>query len=300
MIETVSTHKKYFGSGWRMINRRSLMLLSVVVLALVGAYAFRLWLIQGSLIYVPQRTTVALATAASAQGAKRLNFTAAQQQQIAWLLPPTSTAPAVLWIACIGNGGCAARWFEQPDFLLPTLHRTTGAAILAIDYPSFGECPGEPNPSSILTLSRAAQEAALSELGWTRAATRIGIIGMSLGTGIASQHAVAEGLDRLVLISPYTSLLDLALQSQPWPFPYLLSHRYDNRAALQHLANNPVAKVLIYHGDADLTIPVEHAGSLAAAFPQLIDYHELPGVRHDNVLTGIVPQVVADIQRMMP
>ncbi len=284
-----------------MISRRSLILLiSVVALTLVGAYAFRLWLIQGSLIYVPQRTTVALAAAASAQGAKRLSFTVAQQQQIAWLLPPTSAAPAVLWIACIGNGGCAARWFEQPDFLLPTLHRTTGAAILAIDYPSFGECSGEPNPSSILTLSRAAQAATLSELGWTRATTRIGIIGMSLGTGIASQHAVAERLDRLVLISPYTSLLDLALQSQPWPFPYLLNHRYDNRAALQHLVNNPVAKVIIYHGDSDLTIPVEHARSLAAAFPQLIDYHELPGIRHDNVLTGIVPQVVADIQRMMP
>ncbi len=279
----------------------------ILMIAVAVLYGVLLWWMQDRIIYHPQATDPATAAAALATGAERLRYTSDAAEQIAWLLPPDPAAPRVLWIACLGNADCAARWFEQPDYLLPTLRRRTGAAILAVDYPGYGECPGIPTPERILAQTRAAQAAALGRLGWSRDQVRLGAIGWSLGTGAATQHAAAEGIDRLLLISPYTSLLDLAKQRHPWPYWHLLRHRFDNRAALAQVAQMtkgvnttrlPGAEVAIYHGDRDSTIPVSGSRELATTFPELIRYHEIPGAGHSDVLDRAFDQALADLVRM--
>jgi len=279
--------------------RRVLLGCVALFTLLIVSYAAVILWAQGSLIYVPLRTTPALAAAARSNGAERLEFNVKGHVYSAWWIPPTVGAPRTLWVACIGNGGCAASWFEQPGFLLPTLHRASGAAILAVDYPGFGENSGSPDPVSILALSRAAQAAVLARLGWKRAEVRIAALGLSLGSGIASQHAVAEGLDRLVLLAPYTSLLDLAKAQQPWPFWHLLRHRFDNRAAIQTLASRPGALVVIYHGTDDRTIPVTHGRALAEIAPGVVRLHELAGAGHADVITHALPMAVHEMQGML-
>ncbi len=267
----------------------------------LGAIAAGIWYVrwldrhQAELIYRGRPTTAAEAAAARAAGAEILAFTVAGAAREAWLLPPTPGTPPALWVMCIGQGAVAAQWLEQPHYLVPSVHRHSGAAFLLIDYPGSGGNDGEPTPENVLALTRAAQAAALAQLGWERGRTAIGACGMSLGTGIAAAHAAAEGLDRLVLISPYTSLLAVARLRQPWPFWHLLRHRYDTVAALAELAARPQARVVIYHGDADTAIPVTMARELATCFPRLVRLREVAGAGHGDVLDAILPEAVEDL-----
>jgi uncharacterized protein len=275
---------------------------STILLVVIIALSYGVWLYQQqeALIYGPRPTSAAETAAATASGAKILSFEVGGQRQAAWLLPPGPelTAPR-LWIMCIGQGGVGAQWLREPGYLVPSLHRATGAAFLLIDYPGSGEATGTPSPQAVLDLTRAAQTAALDCLGWKRATTRIGVVGMSLGTGIAAQHAAAEHCERLVLISPYTTLLEVVQQRQPWPLWHLLRHRYDTRAALHLVAQVPQAEVLIYHGVEDQAIPVAMARDLARAHPTCVQLVEVPGAGHGDVLDAVLPQAITALTAMM-
>ncbi len=271
--------------------------LGLVILAAGIAYALAIWFLQDRLIYLPVATSAQVAAGARAQGAAVMSFRCADADQTAWLLPPRPGAPRTLLMACIGNAGCAAMWFERPDYLLPSLHARLGIAILAVDFPGYGDCPGRPSPASMLAQTRAAQAAALAQLGWDRSGVRLAVIGMSLGTGAASAHAAAEGIPRLALISPYTSLLDMARIRQPWPFWHLLRHRFDNRAALATLARNGPSRVQIWHGDRDRVIPVEHSRQLAGEFSGQVIYREVVGAGHDDVI--VVAQAVEEMVTLL-
>jgi len=266
-----------------------MMIVLWLALGLIVSYGLLIWLFQDRLIYVPTTTFPEVAAGAQAVGAQRFSFRCADADQIAWLLPPAPQADRVLVIACIGNAGCAAMWLEDPAYLLPQLHGRLGAAILAVDYPGYGACPGRPSPEAILLQTRAAQAAALTHLGWDRSTVQFAVIGMSLGTGVASQHAVAEGINRLALISPYTSLLDMARLRQPWPFWHLLRHRFDNRASIATIAGRGACRVQIWHGDDDQIIPVAHSRQLAAAFAGVVAYREVAGAGHDDVIAVDLP-----------
>jgi len=272
--------------------------------ALIGlavlAYAAVLWCFQARFIYVPQATPPAEAAVALAMGAERLVFPIAGVSQVAWLLPPRPEAPRVLWVLCIGHGGCATMWLQQSSFLVPSLWRRTGAAFVAIDNPGSGENPGSPSPATILAMSQAAQAAALARLGWKRSEVKLAVLGMSLGTGPAAQHAAAEATDRLVLISPYTALIDLAQRTQPWPFWHLLHHRFDVRAGVRAVAARPGGMIQIYHGDADQTIPIAMARELAALAPDAVRLREVPGAGHGDVLTRVLSQAIDDLAAPFP
>ena len=272
----------------------------LLVVVLASAYGGWLYQQQEALIYGQRSTSGAETAAAGAAGARLLRFPVAQQQQAAWLLPPgAGLASPQLWLMCIGQGGVGAQWLREPGYLVPSLHRATGAAFLLIDYPGSGEAVGTPTPAGILELTRAAQAAALAELGWSRTSTRIGVVGMSLGTGIAAQHAAAEHCERLVLISPYTTLLEVVQQRQPWPLWHLLRHRYDTRAALDALATVPQAQVLIYHGVEDQAIPIEMARDLARTHPALVRLVEVPGAGHGDVLDAVLPEAITALSAML-
>lgn len=272
----------------------------LLVVTLAATYGGWLYAQQEALIYGQRATSSAETAAATAVGAELLRFPVVDLQQAAWLLPPgPDLSSPQLWIMCIGQGGVGAQWLREPGYLVPSLHRATGAAFLLIDYPGSGEAVGTPSPTGILQLTRAAQAAALAQLGWKRATTRIGVVGMSLGTGIAAQHAAAEHCERLVLISPYTTLLEVVQQRQPWPIWHLLRHRYDTRVALDALATVPQAQVLMYHGVDDQAIPIQMARELAQTHPALVRLVEVPGAGHGDVLDAVLPQAIAAMSAML-
>ncbi len=149
-----------------------------------------------------------------------------------------------------------------------------GYGVMLAEYRGYGGNPGQPGEAGLYADGRAA-------LAWLAgkgvAANRVVLIGNSMGSGIATQLARETPVAALVLVSPYTSLPDLAAQKLPLiPVRWLVRHRFDNAAKLPHIA----APVLIQHGTADTMIAPSHAQALAAARPD-VRLELLAGLNHD-------------------
>ena len=95
---------------------------------------------------------------------------------------------------------------------------------------------------------------------------------------------------RLVLLSAFTSMPDMAQAAYPWlPGRWLVKDRYENLAKAASLR----VPVWLAHGDLDRIIPVEMGRRLAAALPQAHLY-EVPGAGHNDLwLRGGRPMVEA-------
>lgn len=84
--------------------------------------------------------------------------------------------------------------------------------------------------------------------------SRIIVVGESIGTGVASYHASLQPPDKLLLISPFTDLVDIA-QNLFWFYPtsILVHNAFENTKALNQYRN----PVTIIHGYKDRIIPHE-------------------------------------------
>ena len=99
-------------------------------------------------------------------------------------------------------------------------------------------------------------------------------------------------MKRIVIVSPFTSLYDMARLTFGWPLCHLLIDRFDNRARLAELAaRKPRPAVTIIHGDTDNIVPVTMGRELAGLYPDWIHYIELVGGDHNFILTSAEHQI---------
>lgn len=159
-----------------------------------------------------------------------------------------------------------------------SLLRSLGVGVLAVEYPGYGIAGGTPS-------EQGAYSAAESALGWLRTehgigADRVILLGQSLGTGVASEMAKRGLGARLVLISPFTSILDMGRRMLPFVPAIFVRHRFDTAAKAPGIA----LPVLIVHGTEDEVVPFAMGERLSRAFPhaQLVS---IPGGRHNELLT---------------
>ncbi|WP_338052884.1 alpha/beta hydrolase [Pyxidicoccus trucidator] len=104
--------------------------------------------------------------------------------------------------------------------------------------------------------------------------------GRSIGTGVAVEMAMRGHGARLMLVSPYTSIPELAGLMLPFlPARLLVRDRFDT------LSKAPDLKlpVLIIHGEQDELIPVEMGRRLGTRFPQAT-VQTVAGAGHNDVL----------------
>lgn len=215
----------------------------------------------------------------------QLEYETSQGRQVAFYDPPrvdNDAMPSPLWVCFHGNASAAVYWMDYfhnfPD---------EDAGFLLIDYPGYALCEGRPSPPAITESSAAAMKALAEALGVEEEVLRedLRALGYSLGAAAALDFATRHPVKQVVAISPFTSLLDMARRTAPWPFHHLLLHRYDNMARLAELAEREdPPRIAIFHGSNDPVVPVEHGRRLAEAFPDLVDYSEVTGGDHDAIL----------------
>jgi pimeloyl-ACP methyl ester carboxylesterase len=159
-----------------------------------------------------------------------------------------------------------------------SLLRSLGMGVLAVEYPGYGIAGGSPS-------ERGAYAAAESALGWLHTEHGLGpdrviLLGQSLGTGVASEMASRQLGARVVLISPFTSVVDMARRMLPFVPASFVRHRFDT----QSKAAGITVPVLIIHGTDDEVVPFTMGERLAPTFPhgQLVP---VPGGRHNDLLT---------------
>jgi uncharacterized protein len=266
------------------------MILKSILIGIAG-FTGILFFGQHKIIWFPRSYGPAYKLALP-KDAVELNYTTSQGKQCAFYLPPpasTSAGPERIWVLFGGNGSLALDW---TDFTAHDPDRRDG--FLLIDYPGYGRCEGTAEPANIEESSEMALGALAGRLQIKpgELESKLNVLGHSIGTGAALQFAAHHPVRQVVLLSPFTSLRDMARRTVGWPLCWLLRHNFDNRARLKELAARPAPpQVTIFHGTEDEVIPMKMGRALAAMFPKITTFHEVPGATHDSIVGDAETQI---------
>jgi pimeloyl-ACP methyl ester carboxylesterase len=149
-----------------------------------------------------------------------------------------------------GNGGNNAVWLTSTDF-----YERTGFDLFMIDYRGYGKSSGSIESEAQLHADVLASFRAVAP---QYAGRKIVIYGRSLGTGLAARLATMVDADLLVLVSPYSSLRELADEHYPWVPAALLRYPMPTGQWLTQVRE----PTLIFHGERDTLIGIEHSHRL--------------------------------------
>lgn len=180
-------------------------------------------------------------------------------------------APRGLVFYLHGNSGNLATWTTHIDF-----YRRINYDLFMIDYRGFGKSRG--------TITSEAQLHADVRAAWDRIAPAyagkpVVILGRSLGTALATRLARDVNPALLVLVTPFTSLLDLARLHEPLAPTWLLKYPLRSDA----LIGDVRSPVLLIHGTRDTLTPLAHAERLRSLIRSPAQLLVIDGATHDDI-----------------
>jgi hypothetical protein len=147
--------------------------------------------------------------------------------------------------------------------------------IVMLHYRGYGGSAGRPTEADI-----AADAAGLFDKVHAEHPDVI-VVGRSLGTGVAARLASTRPVSRLVLVTPYDSLLGIAERQFPFfPVKYLLIDKYESWRYVSRIT----VPVLILAAEKDEVIPAASTEALRARFPAgQVTTVMVPGASHNTI-----------------
>jgi len=137
-----------------------------------------------------------------------------------------------------------------------------GFGVLLVEYRGYGLSQGAEPSEEGLYLDAEAGLDLLSRQGIGPG--RVILWGVSLGTGVAAEMARRGRGTALVLVTPYTSIPDVAADAIPiLPARILMPDTFDTLAKSREIK----VPTLVIHGDADEVIPFWMGERLARTIP---------------------------------
>jgi pimeloyl-ACP methyl ester carboxylesterase len=120
------------------------------------------------------------------------------------------------------------------------------------------------------------------------------IVGESIGTGVAGYHTSIAQPEKLLLISPFTNLADIA-NSRFWFYPasILVDNAFDNAFNL----NDYSGQVTIIHGTEDNIIPHRFGKKLFEALYTEKNFISIPNAGHNDLF--LYEETYATVQNFL-
>ncbi len=208
---------------------------------------------------------------------------------LSWWHPPREPGrPVVVYFH--GNAGhIGERGYKARRMI------DAGFGVLLAGYRYNAGAGGAPSEAALLSDARIAMQHVL-DLGYEM--ERLVLYGESLGSGIAVALAADHDVAGLILETPYSSIAEVA-QAHYWytPAKWLIRDRYDSMGRIGRVR----APILLFHGDADKTVPVRFARRLLEAAPKPTQAHFLPGGGHTDLYDlGVGDLVIDFLERQVP
>ncbi|MNF54178.1 Alpha/beta hydrolase family protein [compost metagenome] len=238
---------------------RSLIGVVLLAAALYLGLCLALFLFQRSLIYFPQPRAIG--------GPERLLMLPVTDQRIAVTVRPLASAKALIYFG--GNAEDVSRSLPSfaeafPDHALYLLH-----------YRGFGDSTGKPTEEAI-------QHDALALFDKVRALhAEVALVGRSLGSGVAIRLASQRPASRLVLVTPYNSILELAQRQFPiFPVRWMLHDKYESWRYAPTIA----VPTLVIAAEHDEVIPRWSTEKLIGQFrPGVARVEVIAGTGHNDI-----------------
>ncbi|MGH8863100.1 MAG: alpha/beta hydrolase [Burkholderiales bacterium] len=238
---------------------RSLLILALLVATAYLGLCALLYFSQRSQIYFPVREV-------KPPGAQSIRLTRDDAMLKIWVVEREGPR------ALIYFGGNA----EDVSANLPAFSSAFPRhSLYLVNYRGYGGSTGSPSESALVADANAVYDHLHVRY------PEILVMGRSLGTGVAVQLAAARPVSRLVLVTPYDSLANVAAAHFPiFPVALLMRDRYDSAARAQAI-RTPVLAIIA--GDDEI-IPRANSQALVDAFSQSqMRVIVLDGATHNTV-----------------
>ena len=131
--------------------------------------------------------------------------------------------------------------------------------VYLVNYRGYGGSSGSPSEQALYADARFIYDELIQRH------SSISVIGRSLGSGIATHLASSRQIEKLILITPFDSIKNVAQGRFPiYPMSVLLKDKYDS---ISHIKNIK-AKTLMVLAQYDEIIPLKNSETLINAFPK--------------------------------
>lgn len=162
-------------------------------------------------------------------------------------------------------------------------------SLYLVNYRGYGGSTGSPSEAGL----QADATAIYDHLSARH--PEISVIGRSLGSGVAVHLASVRNIHRLVLITPFDSLVNVAREHFSYlPVGWLMRDRYESVKRVPAVR----APTLVVIAGADEIIPRARAAALVAAFPaSQVRSEVLPGATHNGF--DRMPQYLERIEQFL-
>ncbi len=254
--------------------KRLLLLFCTVIMLLYALACLALYTLQRAILYHPQPQTMA-------PDAQAVAFPANGGLLHGWVVNPGRT-DALIYFG--GNGEPVER---DADFFRDTL---PGYSVYLVPYRGYGPNAGEPTEAGLYA-------DALIEYAWVHARhAHVSVIGRSLGTGVATWLASNRTIAKLVLVTPYDSILNIAQERYPmFPVSWFLQDRYES----WRRAGSIKAPTLVVLADGDQIVPRANSDVLIDHFHPKPTVVVIPHADHNNLTHGAMyAQAIAGFMRV--
>ncbi len=237
----------------RFLLRFAIAIVLIYLLACIALYT-----VQRSLLYFPQPMI-------AAPDAQSISIPANGNLLHGWVVNP-GQPDAIIYFG--GNGERVERDVDFFRTMLPSY------SVYLVPYRGYGPNAGEPTEAGLYA-------DALAEYAWVRARhAHVAVMGRSLGTGVATFLASRGAVARLVLVTPYDSIANIAQDRyRIFPIPLLLKDRYES----WRRAGSIKAPVLIVLADGDQVVPRGNSDVLIDHFHPKPTVVVIPHANHNNL-----------------
>jgi pimeloyl-ACP methyl ester carboxylesterase len=261
-----------------MISRWLRILTPLVVIA--AAPFLLIVACQSKLLYMPRAyPPEAVGNWQKNSHGKPVDFTTSQGKQRAFL-QGNLDSPRNLWVVCGGNATLVLEWSSWL-----ARHAPPEDAWLLVDFPGYGASEGSPNPRRIHETFQTVIPIAAESVGLTSDPdpSRLRFFGHSLGAAACLIAASEFDIRNGVLLSPFTSTMDMSRLVVGVPLGFLVTHRFDNAARLDEIIVRGPADITILHGTRDEVIPFEMGRSLAEGRGDHVRLIPIESGRHNDI-----------------
>ena len=148
--------------------------------------------------------------------------------------------------------------------------------IFLVNYRGYGNSSGSPEEQAIYTDALHIYDKITDHYA------NISVIGRSLGTGVATYLSAHRNIEKMVLITPYDSVENIAKSRYPmFPISLLITDKFDSLGRV----NKIKAQTLIILAENDKDVPFKNSLRLINAFPsKQITVEIIKGAGHNSLL----------------
>jgi pimeloyl-ACP methyl ester carboxylesterase len=251
---------------------RSILILAAIAALIYVALCLALFLAQRSFIYFPQPQS-------TSDNGTTLSLTL-DGERILVATRPRNGSEAVIYF-----GGNAE---DVSHSLLTLADAFPERFVYAMNYRGYGGSTGKPSETALIADALALFDRAHADH------PHIIVIGRSLGSGVAIHIASERPVERLILVTPYDSLINIAAsQFRYFPLSWLMLDKFES----WRYAPKITAPTQLIAAQNDEVIPAASTEALYKHLPQsLATQTVIPGVGHNTISES--PEYIPAIKGM--